>query len=603
MIKIKVGLGSCSISAGALEIYNEFEKELSKKPSFVLSKTGCIGSCYLEPIVALFVNDFEPILFSEVVPKDTRQILAFAQKLGKNLKPFHKKIFAKIRSGKKVLEKIPYLDETGFYLHQKKRVSRRCGLINPEDINDYISMDGFSALKKALSMKPEKVIEEIKKSGLRGRGGAGFPTGDKWELLRKAPGNEKYLVCNFDEGDPGAFMNRALVESDPFEVIEGIIISAYASGAKGAFIYTRAEYPLAVKRLKNAIEESEKHNFLGKKILGTPFSLSIEMRIGAGAFVCGEETALIRSIEGFSGRPHPKPPYPTEKGLWGFPTAINNVETICNVPEIILRGAEFFRSSGTESSPGTKMFSLSGDIKKTGYIEIPFGTTLHQISEIADFGKDDFKVVQLGGPSGGMIGKAQFEMPIDYESVKKADAIVGSGGLVVVGKGKSMIDCIKYSLRFIVSESCGKCTPCREGTMRMLEIIERISEGKGTPEDMLNLHVLSNTIRSTAICGLGQTAPNLIFSSIRNFFSEYEENIPEWKGRKPNIVRYEITAGECRGCHLCATICPKSAISGKSGEIHEINDAMCVRCGMCFAECPFKAISEHLADRKNSTGK
>jgi len=379
-------------------------------------------------------------------------------------------------------------------------------------------------------------------------------------------------------------------------VIEGIIITAYALGVKNAFIYTRAEYPLAIKRLRIAIQQARQKGFLGKNILGKNFSLEIELRIGAGAFVCGEETALIKSIEGFSGRPVPRPPYPAEKGLWKMPTNINNVETLANIPLIIKNGAEWFRKFGTENSAGTKMFSLSGDIPRSGYIEVPFGMNIKQVSEIAGFGIDDFKAVQLGGPSGGFIGKDNFETPLNYDSVKKIDAIIGSGSMIVISKEKNLIDCIRYGLRFSVSESCGKCVPCREGTLRLYELATKISKGEGNPDDLYNIYVLSTTIKKTALCGLGQTAPNLVLSSIKHFFSEYEDKIDFWKGKKPNILFYKIDPQKCNGCHLCAESCPKSAISGRKLEIHSINDDLCVRCGLCFRQCPFKAIEEFIAE-------
>lgn len=597
MILIRVGLGSCGISAGALEVYEELENIAERNPNITVKKCGCIGACYLEPIVELKVDDYETIIFEKVEKKDVASILNFAKLLQQQEKPQKlKKLFAKRRDGRDTDINAPFIDEIDYYKNQVKRVSERCGIVDPEDIEDSIEKGSYLALRKALSMKPEQIIEEVKKSGLRGRGGAGFSTGAKWEFLLKEKNKTHYLICNFDEGDPGAFMNRALVESDPQLVIEGIIIAAYALGVKNAFIYTRAEYPLAIKRLRIAIQQARQKGFLGKNILGKNFSLEIELRIGAGAFVCGEETALIKSIEGFSGRPVPRPPYPAEKGLWKMPTNINNVETLANIPLIIKNGAEWFRKFGTENSAGTKMFSLSGDIPRSGYIEVPFGMNIKQVSEIAGFGIDDFKAIQLGGPSGGFIGKDNFETPLNYDSVKKIDAIIGSGSMIVISKEKNLIDCIRYGLRFSVSESCGKCVPCREGTLRLYELATKISKGEGNPDDLYNIYVLSTTIKKTALCGLGQTAPNLVLSSIKHFFSEYEDKIDFWKGKKPNILFYKIDPQKCNGCHLCAESCPKSAISGRKLEIHSINDDLCVRCGLCFRQCPFKAIEEFIAE-------
>jgi NADH-quinone oxidoreductase subunit F len=592
MITLSVGLGSCGISSGALEIYDALKKDASVS----LKKAGCIGACFLEPVVEMKVDDFETLIFANVRKEDAKQIIEIGRALEKKKEKGARKVYAKRKDGNLIFKNAKYINDTDFFSGQQKNVSLMCGIVDPESISDYAAHSGFSALKKAFSMKPEEIVREVSESGLRGRGGAGFPTGKKWEIMLNYPEKEHYLICNFDEGDPGAFMNRVLVESDPCLIIEGIAIAAYALKVSEAFIYTRSEYPLAVERLKNAISECEKSNFLGENMLGTGFSLKISLRLGAGAFVCGEETALISSIEGKSGRPFPKPPYPAEKGLFGMPTIINNVETLANIPSIILNGASWFRGAGTETSPGTKMFSLSGDVKRSGYIEVPFGTTLSAVAGIAGLKQNEFKAIQLGGPSGGLVGKAHASMPLDYESLRGADAIVGSGGIVFIGKDKNVVDVIHHGLRFIVSESCGRCTPCREGSMRMYEIMERISAGKGTAEDLLNLHVLSNTIKSTSLCGLGETAPNLVLSSIRNFFSEYEERIPLWKGKAPNRLSFRIDSVKCNGCHLCAAVCPKMAISGKISETHEINQGMCIKCGLCKKECPFSAISENLAE-------
>jgi NADH:ubiquinone oxidoreductase subunit F (NADH-binding)/NAD-dependent dihydropyrimidine dehydrogenase PreA subunit/(2Fe-2S) ferredoxin len=592
MITAHVGLGSCGISSGALDVYNELKKE----KSISVKKAGCMGACFLEPIVEVKVDSFETIIFANVKASDSKRIIETAKSVEEHKEKGARFIHAKRRGGEKIFPGIAYIEDSEFFRKQNKIVSARCGIIDPENIDEYIAAGGFAGLKKALTMSPIQIVSEVKKSGLRGRGGSGFPAGIKWEMMLSAPEREHYLICNFDEGDPGAFMNRALVESDPFQVVEGVEIAAYALNASTAFIYTRAEYPLAVERLKNAIKEAEKANYLGNRIFGSEFSLNIEIRLGAGAFICGEETALIKSIEGNAGRPMPRPPYPAERGLWKKPTVVNNVETLSNIPKIILNGADWFKKSGTALSPGTKMFSISGDVKNSGYAELAFGLKISDVMEMAGIKKSEFKAVQIGGPSGGLVGKENFSMQIDYESVKSADAIVGSGGLVFIGKDKSIIDAINYGLKFIVSESCGRCVPCREGTMRMYEITKRIAEGNGTPQDVLNLHVLSNTIKATALCGLGETAPNLVLSSIRNFFSEYEERISLWKGKAPNLMSYSINPAKCNGCHLCATICPKKAISGKNSEVHEINSSVCIKCALCYHECPFSAIEERLAE-------
>ncbi|MEM2121926.1 MAG: NADH-ubiquinone oxidoreductase-F iron-sulfur binding region domain-containing protein, partial [Candidatus Woesearchaeota archaeon] len=521
MIIIKVGLASCGISAGAMEVYNEFKSLIKNKEGFLLKKVGCIGCCYQEPIVEIKKDDNATIIFSKVKPEDVSSIIDSI--LNDKL---HDKMFACRNDGKNVLN-LKEINKEEFYENQLKIVSELCGIIDPENIQEYINFTGYSALKKALSMKPEEIIQEVKNSGLRGRGGAGFLTGLKWEFLSKSKQKTKYLICNFDEGDPGAFMNRVLVESNPHLLIEGILIAGYALQVKKAFIYTRIEYPLAVKRLKIALKQARKNKFLGKNILGSNFSLDVELRLGAGAFVCGEETALIRSIQGLAGRPRPRPPYPAEKGLWNKPTNINNVETLATIPIIINKGSNWYKSIGSKNSSGTKMFSLSGDALRTGYIEIPFGTKLSTIIRIAGVKEDDFKALQFGGPSGGFLGKEHFDLEIDYDSIKSADAIVGSGSMVLLDKDKDIVRQVYYGMKFIVSESCGQCVPCREGTMRMLEILDKIINNKADFNDLTNLNILAMTIKQTSLCGLGQTAPNLVISSLKHFFNDYEQKISD----------------------------------------------------------------------------
>jgi len=595
MISIRVGLGSAGISSGAMDVYKKFF-ELGRDLS--VYKTGEMGASFLAPVVEMKVDNYETLIFANVKPEQCYRIVSIGERLSKDGREIWPKlVYAKRRGGSPIFKNKPYIEETPFFKGQVKLVSARCGIINPESIEDYHSSGGFSALAKALTMKPEEIIEEVKRSGLRGRGGGGFPAGEKWAAVRRQESSQKYLICNFDEGDPGAFMNRALVESDPFAVIEGIVIAAYAVGASEAFIYTRSEYPLAVERLEKALEDARTAGIIGNNILNSEFSINISLEIGAGAFVCGEETALISSIEGRAGRPRPRPPYPSEKGLFGMPTLINNVETLANIPLIIENGAEWFRGFGSKSSPGTKMFSISGDAPLSGYVEVPLGIPLLKVAEMAGLREQDVKAVQLGGPSGGLVSRSHLSIPLDYEGIQGAEAIIGSGGIVFVGNKRQILETIQHGLKFLISESCGRCTPCREGIFRMSETIQKIQDGNGTPEDVLNLYGLSNTLKDTSLCGLGRTAPNLVLSSIRNFFSEYESAIREWRGKLPNVLSYEIDPSRCNGCHLCSLVCPKKAISGGRLEVHRIEPDLCVRCGLCYRQCPYSAIKENLAER------
>jgi len=477
-------------------------------------------------------------------------------------------------------------------------VLRNCGRIDPENIEDYIAEEGYTSLGKVLSeYTPEDVIDIIRRSGLRGRGGAGFPTFKKWQLTREVSDFPKYIICNADEGDPGAFMNRRVLEGDPHSVIEGMIIAAYAIGASQGYIYCRAEYPLAVQTLNVAITQAHAYGLLGKNILGSSFSFELELRIGAGAFVCGEETALISSIEGRRGEPRPRPPFPAVKGVFGKPTNINNVETYANVPQIILRGAEWYASMGTEKSKGTKTFALAGDLKKTGLIEVPFGITLREI--IFDVGggiKNDleFKAIQTGGPMGGCLTKENLDLPVDYESLTAAGSMMGSGGLVVMDEETCMVDIARYFMDFIQEESCGKCTPCRVGTRRMLEILTRICNGQGRDGDIETLEDLCQEIRQDSLCGLGQGAPTPVVSTLKHFRSEYEAHI--YEKRCPAkvcraLIRYEILADACVGCTLCARNCPVNAINGELKKVHTINPDLCIRCGICKQVCNYKAVT------------
>jgi NADH:ubiquinone oxidoreductase subunit F (NADH-binding)/(2Fe-2S) ferredoxin/NAD-dependent dihydropyrimidine dehydrogenase PreA subunit len=483
-----------------------------------------------------------------------------------------------------------------FFGKQMRIALRNCGIIDPENIDDYLSLRGYEALAKVLTdMTPKQVIEEVKLSGLRGRGGAGFPTGVKWQITARATGDEKYVICNADEGDPGAFMDRSAIEGDPHTVLEGMIIGGYAIGAKQGIVYIRAEYPLAVHRLEKAIADAREHGLLGNNILGSDFSFDINIRLGAGAFVCGEETALIRSIEGGRGMPRPRPPYPSVEGLFGKPTLINNVETWANVPVVILDSGKWFSTVGTERSKGTKVFALAGKVVNTGLIEVPMGTTLREI--IYDIGggipdNKEFKAVQTGGPSGGCLPAKYLDTPVDYESLAKAGSIMGSGGMIVIDQDSCMVDIAKFFLEFTQNESCGKCTPCREGTRRMLDILIKIAEGKGEMYDIENLERLGNMIKKASLCGLGQSAPNPVLSTILNFREEYEEHVKDKKCRAgvcKKLLTYEIT-DKCVGCGACKKVCPVAAITGTVKAKHVIDQNKCIKCGACFSKCKFNAI-------------
>ena len=489
------------------------------------------------------------------------------------------------------------LDELNFYKKQKRIALKNCGIIDPEQIDEYIAFDGYKALEQVLtSMSPEEVINEVTESGLRGRGGAGFPTGKKWLFTKQAEGDQKYVVCNADEGDPGAFMDRSILEGDPHSVLEAMEIAGYSIGADKGYIYVRAEYPIAVQRLQVAIDQAREYGLLGKNIFGTDFSFDIEIRLGAGAFVCGEETALLESIEGRRGQPRVKPPYPANSGLWGKPTLINNVETYANITRIILNGAKWYASIGTEKSKGTKVFALGGNVNNIGLVEVPMGTTLREI--VFDIGGGipngrEFKAAQTGGPSGGCIPKEHLDTPIDYESLSNIGSMMGSGGLIVMDDSKCMVNIAKFYLDFTVSESCGKCTPCRIGTKRMLEILERMCEGKADEDDLYKLEKLALNIKKSAICGLGQTAPNPVLSTLKYFRDEYMEHIKYKKcraGQCKALANIEINPEKCKGCGICKRNCPVNAITGEPRQPHKIDPDVCIKCGTCVDKCPFKAI-------------
>ena len=581
-MKVVVGQGSCGIATGAKKTAAEFEKQIADRNLDVkVDVTGCVGTCYLEPIVDIYDDDGKMTRYVKVQPDKVE------------------KIVEEHLAGNKIAEEYAISEEDKQFVEKQQRVVlRNCGVINPENIEEYIAVDGYKAIEKVLtSMTPEEVIEEIKISGLRGRGGAGFPTWFKWNAAKQSPGNEKYLVCNADEGDPGAFMDRSVLEGDPHSLLEGMIIGGYAMGASQGVIYCRAEYPLAIKRLEIAMDQARAKGFLGKDIFGSGFDFDIYIKAGAGAFVCGEETALIASLEGERGMPRLKPPFPAAKGFWQKPTDINNVETLANVPWIIYNGGAAFGAMGTEKSKGTKVFALAGKIKKGGLVEVPMGLTLRDvIFGIGGGIKNDkkFKAVQMGGPSGGCVPAELIDTPVTYEDITKTGAIVGSGGMIVMDEDTCMVDMARYFLNFTRDESCGKCNYCRIGTKRMLEILERITNGEGKDGDIELLEELAMKIKDGSMCGLGQTAPNPVLTTLKYFRNEYEDHIYNKKctaGSCKALITYTITDA-CKGCTLCAKKCPVEAISGSVKEQHVIDQTKCIKCGKCLETCNFGAIEK-----------
>ena len=551
-------------------------------------KTGCHGLCALGPVMIVYPDD---ILYAMVKPEDAHEIVQEHLLKGR---PVTRLIYDESVT----TEGVKNLNDTNFYKKQIRVALRNCGVINPEKIDEYIAREGYMALGKVLTeMTPDEVIQVILDSGLRGRGGAGFPTGLKWKFASGNRGNvQKFVCCNADEGDPGAFMDRSVLEGDPHVVLEAMAIAGYAIGANQGYIYVRAEYPIAVERLRIAIGQAREYGLLGKNIFNTGFDFDIDIRLGAGAFVCGEETALMTSIEGKRGEPRPRPPFPAVKGLFGQPTILNNVETWANIPRIILQGADWFASMGTEKSKGTKVFALGGKIKNTGLVEIPMGTTLREVIEDIGGGIPDgkkFKAAQTGGPSGGCIPTEHFDIPIDYDNLIAIGSMMGSGGLIVMDEDSCMVDIAKFFLEFTVDESCGKCTPCRIGTRRMLEILDKITEGKATMEDLDKLEELAAYIKDNALCGLGQTAPNPVLSTLRYFRDEYVAHVVDKKcpaGVCKALLSFEVVADKCRGCTMCARNCPTGAISGSVKQPHSIDQSKCIKCGACMDVCKFKAI-------------
>ncbi|MBQ6873422.1 MAG: NADH-quinone oxidoreductase subunit NuoF [Clostridia bacterium] len=587
--------GTGCTSSGSATLIEEFEAQLKAfelEEEVKIVRTGCFGLCALGPVVIVYPDG---TFYSCVQKDDVKEIVSEHLLKGR---PVDRLVYKDVDES--VVEeagKVVSLNDTTFYKKQNRVALRNCGVINPESIDEYIAMDGYVALGKCLTeMTPEQVIQVVKDSGLRGRGGGGFPTGLKWSFTAANQADQKYVVCNADEGDPGAFMDRSVLEGDPHCIIEAMAICGYATGATEGYVYVRAEYPIAVERLQKAIDDAREYGLLGKNIFGSGFDFDLFIRLGAGAFVCGEETALMTSIEGNRGEPRPRPPYPAVKGLFGKPTTENNVETFANIPTIIREGADFFASMGTEKSKGTKVFALGGKIKNTGLVEIPMGTTLREIIEEIGGGIPNgkkFKAAQTGGPSGGCIPASLMDTKIDYDNLTAIGCMMGSGGLIVMDEDNCMVDIAKFFLNFTVDESCGKCTPCRVGTKRLLEMLDKVTDGNATLEDLDKIEELCNYIKENSLCGLGQTAPNPVLATLKFFRDEYVAHVVDKKcpaGVCKNLLSYTIEADKCKGCTLCARKCPVGAISGTVKEAHTIDPSKCIKCGVCMDSCKFKAI-------------
>lgn len=609
-IKIFVGMATCGISAGAEKVFRAIEEEVQKSGlDAVVDQTGCIGYCQREPLVDVILPGKPRLTYERMNPEKARALI-------RSLKEsafVEEGILCRIDQDEFLIDntfrkysdrevpaayvKIPSYHEIPFFKKQRKVALRNCGFINPEHIEEYIGRGGYKALHKALTqMTPEEVIAEVKKSGLRGRGGAGFSTGLKWEFCRRSPGETKYVICNADEGDPGAFMDRSILEGDPHAVVEGMAIGAYAMGAQEGYLYVRAEYPLAIKRLQIAIAQAEANALLGDRIFGRPFCFRLKIREGAGAFVCGEETALIASIEGQVGEPRPRPPFPAQKGLWNCPTNINNVKTWSHIAPILARGADWYAGMGTEQAPGTTVFSLVGKVKNTGLVEIPLGMPLKEM--IYDIGggiqgDHPLKAVQTGGPSGGCIPSRLMDTPVDYESLSQLGSIMGSGGMIVMDDKICMVDLAKYFISFTMEESCGKCTPCREGTKRLMEILTDISLGKGTEADLEILEELALYVKDVSLCGLGGTAPNPVLTTLKYFREEYLAHVKEKRCPAKvcrELITFRVDEEKCNGCQACRLKCPVEAIEGDKKAVHRVLQDKCIKCGTCLDACKFNAV-------------
>ncbi len=592
--RILVGSATCGRAAGALEVMNAFREELAKRSAdknVELVQVGCLGLCFAEVLVEVMAVDGCRVLYQGVEPRMVPELVESHVIEGR---PVTSHALAVM--GGPALDGVPVFDELPMISRQVRIVLRNCGIIDPTNIDHYIARGGYSGLARVVGMNPDEIVEEVKASGLRGRGGAGFSTGQKWSFARNAAGDRKYVICNADEGDPGAFMDRSVLEGDPHAVLEGLVIAGYAIGAEQGYVYCRAEYPLAIERIELAIGQMKDKGFLGQKILGSEFNFDIKIKKGAGAFVCGEETALMQSIEGKRGMPRSRPPFPAISGLFAKPTNINNVETLASVSAILEKGADWYAAYGTEKSRGTKTFALAGKISRTGLIEVPMGISLRTIIEEIGGGVPDgreFKAVQTGGPSGGCIPAALLDIPVDYENLASAGSIMGSGGMIVIDNESCMVDVARYFLTFTENESCGKCVPCRMGTQHLLRMLTDICEGRGTPEYIDRLRLIGDTVKRTSLCGLGQTAPNPVLTTLRHFEDEYLVHIEHGKcpaGVCRELISFRIDQEKCTGCRACVQVCPVEAIVGAKKKPHQINQEVCIRCGSCRQACKFGSV-------------